>query len=291
MTKLAEAPGEVDLEEGLCTLRFQLQREEDAASEQAAAAAAAAGVVTIVVEVELGQQSTNYPFEPPVLRLLSGREHLPRANVSTDKDDGAAAGMVVVLPALAQWTPNTGLLDLLAALQEALGRGGQEEAEGESGGMTEAFEPGQALHTAKFRGPVFPCVVRQQGGGVLHRYVGVSDEWVLSLEADRTRMEWVAVVRAQPMLTVAKLKYRRGESITILFKGACGRHLLNKGGMDGMGGWMLNKSIDAIGLLCSHCFHQPHVTMTHRTNQTTPSGSCRWRRRPSAWRPSRRRSP
>jgi hypothetical protein len=226
---VSKAPGEeVDLAGGRCRLRFQLSTPalapappppsttEDAA--EAPPTAAPAPTDAVVVEVELGQEETNYPFQPPVLRLLSGRELLSRANVSTVSDDGQEA--TVVLPALLPegWTPNTSILDLLTALQEAVGW--QAQAEEEGGGMTEAFEVGQALHTAKFTVPIFPCVVRQQGGGTSHRYVGVvSEEWVLALEADRTRIDWVVVLRAMPVLHVAKLKYTRGERLTIIFKG------------------------------------------------------------------------
>lgn len=202
------AAAEIDLDKGVCSLRFQLRPPSAAAP-----APGAPGVLDVAVD--LGQQ-TNYPFAPPTIHVLSGQELLPRANV-------AARDGRVTLPALNDWTPKSSLLDLLAVLLVALERGnGEEEGEGEGGGgMTEAFVPGQALSTAKFVGPIFPCSVRQQGGQVLLRYVGVAaDEWMLLLEADRTRMEWVVVLRAEPVLNVAKLKYRRGEAITVVFKGA-----------------------------------------------------------------------
>lgn len=194
----------VSLEEGRCCLRFRLAKSAASTDEE-----------VLTVEIEPGH---HYPFEPPVVRLISGRELLPRANVSST-DEGR-----VLLPALVNWTPQSGVLALLEALSAALERGvgaqgEEEEAEEGGGGMPATFEPGQALDTAKLSGVLFPCSVRQQGGTVLHRYVGVLEDWVLLLEADKTRLNWVQVVRAAPLLQVAKLKYRRGESITVILKG------------------------------------------------------------------------
>lgn len=207
---VTEEDEDVSLGEGRCRLRFRLAKSPAAAGAASTEEESGRPASVVVVEVELGHTSTNYPFEPPVLTVLSGKELLPWANVSTT--DGR-----LLLPALTNWTPNTGLLDLLAALGEALKRG---EEEG-GGGMTDTFEPGQALDTAKFPGPLFPCSLRLQGGAVLHRYVGVLDDWVLLVEADKTRLEWVTVVRAASVLQVAKLKYRRGESISVILKGGC----------------------------------------------------------------------
>ena len=209
------------MEEGVCRLVFRLEPEADAAAAAAAAAAEdateAAPAVVVDVEVRLDREETNYPFQPPVLRVLAGGARwLPRSVVVPSADDADGGGRVQ-LPALGGevWTPNTSVLDLLAALKDALARGpDNDERETEDG-----YAPGQVLSTSTFVGTILPCTVRQQGGVVLPRFVGVVDDWVLQLEADRTRLEAAVVVRAERMLEVAKLRYRRGESLTVIFKG------------------------------------------------------------------------
>lgn len=207
---------DVRLEEGVCRLVFRLEADADAAVAAAAAEGATEAAHAVDVEVRLDREETNYPFQPPVLRVLAGGARLlPRSVVRpADDEDGGAR---VQLPALGgeAWTPNTSILDLLTALQEALARGADgADGEGEGG-----YAPGQVLSTRTFVGTVLPCTVRQQGGVVLPRYIGVADDWVLQLEADRTRLEAAVVVRAERMLEVAKLRYRRGESFTVFFKG------------------------------------------------------------------------
>lgn len=256
---------DVRLEEGVCGLVFRLEADADAAAAAAAAAedaTEAAPAVVVDIEVRLDRDETNYPFQPPVLRVLvGGARWLPRSVVVPSADDADGGGRVQ-LPALGGevWTPNTSVLDLLAALKEALARG----PDGDERETEDGYTPGQVLSTCTFAGIILPCTVRQQGGLVLPRYVGVADDWVLQLEADRGRLEAAVVVRAERMLDVAKLRYRRGESLTVIFKGT----------------WGVGVGVSIVRRLTpTHIYR-----CTHDQKQTTRGGTCRWRRRATAWR-------
>jgi hypothetical protein len=126
----------------------------------------------------------------------------------------------------------------------------------QEGGMTETFLPGQAINLDLLVGTIFPCYIKT-AQGLLNRYLGITDNWALELEAHKTRcvlpdrvreeiahsycaskviayqpdavrvwtssnlrrINWVTVLRAQELVGIQKLKFRRGISITILFKG------------------------------------------------------------------------
>lgn len=277
---------DVRLEDGVCRLVFRLVRPRPDASDEGAAAVAAAAAVSIDVDVRLDREESQYPFRPPVVRVLGGgAQWLPQSLVMAEKDDGGDddddGARRLRLPALeeAAWTPNAGVVDLLGALMEALARGpdGDGTEEEEAGGE---YGPGQVISTKAFGGTILPCTVRQQGGVVLPRYVGVADEWVLQLEADRTRLEAGVVVHAQPMLNVAKLKYRRGESLTVVFKGAYVYACL-------FGERMCERPSRPTD---RRAWHPQHPTQPKSTikRQTTRGGTCRWPRRGTAWRRSRR---
>jgi len=114
---------------------------------------------------------------------------------------------------LTAWTPKLGLADLMLAAAEAV----QAHAEGKDDDST-CFVPGQALNLELFGDMLFQGTVAQQGGGVLQRYLGVTDSWLVNVKAHETKLETVVVIKAQPQGQVSKLKYKRGVSISVEFR-------------------------------------------------------------------------
>ena len=140
----------------------------------------------------------------------------------------ATSDQVVLLPQL-EWTPKMGLPDVLTTVTNVVTNCsvGDSSKPGEP-----LYAPDQELNLDDLLVPaaattstttssssfLFPCSVTQQNGAILHRYLGLTDEWLLNLRAHETKMNHAVVCKAKELLQIHKLKYRREESISLVFR-------------------------------------------------------------------------
>jgi len=201
----------LDPERGVCKCTFRLmprlaEEEEEEDEEDLFLAGEESGVVVLELDASSTGTGVAYPFVSPALKVVRGVELLPNSVVRSEDQ-------TMLLPMLTAWTPKLGLADLMLAAAEFV----QAHAEGKDDEST-TFVPGQALKLEMFGDRLFQGTVAKQGGGVLQRYLGVTDTWLLSVKAHDTKLETVVVIKAQPQGQVSKLKYKRGVSISVEFR-------------------------------------------------------------------------
>ncbi len=190
----------LNLDQGLCRLQCQLlppgTKEEEVG-----------GMVVLDVdcsvrdEEDRGGVPTPYPFASPALVVVRGAEVLPASFVRS-RDNA------LVLPVLEAWTPNMGILEVLLAARDLL-----------LVKLPTRIARGQSLSLDLFADRLFPGAVVQQQGVLLSRYLGITENrWLCSVKAHETRLETVVVAKAQELLNVSKLKYKRAMSLSIEFR-------------------------------------------------------------------------
>jgi len=203
----------LDPERGVCKCTFRCMprlatgEEEEEDDEDSFLAEESGVVLQIDASSTAAGTGVAYPFVPPALKVLRGAELLSSSAVRSEDQ-------ALLLPMLTAWTPKLGLADLMLAAAEAV----QAHAEGKDDDST-CFVPGQALSSELFGDMLFQGTVAQQGGGVLQRYLGVTDSWLVNVKAHETKLETVVVIKAQPQGQVSKLEYKRGVSISVEFRG------------------------------------------------------------------------
>lgn len=188
----------LNLDQGLCRLQCRLlppgTKEEEVG-----------GMVVLDVDCSVRDEEDRgvvpYPFAPPALAVVRGAEVLPASFVRSCDN-------ALVLPVLEAWTPNMGILEVLLAARDLL-----------LVKLPTRIAPGQSLSLDLFDDRLFPGAVVQQQGVLLSRYLGITENrWLCSVKAHETRLETVVVVKAQELLAISKLKYKRALSLSIEFR-------------------------------------------------------------------------
>lgn len=205
----------LDPERGVCKCTFRLvprsaAGEEGEQQEEEDEDPFLAEETSVVLEIDASSSSTGtvaYPFVPPILKVVRGAELLPSSAIRSEDQ-------TILLPMLEAWTPKLGLAGLMLAAAEAV----QAYTDAKDDDSTTTFVPEQALSLELFGDRLFQGTVAQQGGGVLQRYLGVTDTYLLNVKAHAEKLETVVVVKAQPQAQVSKLKYKRGASISVEFR-------------------------------------------------------------------------
>eukprot|EP00612_Vaucheria_litorea_P007915 CAMPEP_0171480208 /NCGR_PEP_ID=MMETSP0946-20130122/5918_1 /TAXON_ID=109269 /ORGANISM="Vaucheria litorea, Strain CCMP2940" /LENGTH=434 /DNA_ID=CAMNT_0012011355 /DNA_START=24 /DNA_END=1328 /DNA_ORIENTATION=+ len=220
--KLVES--EMDENDGTCKALFsfvipleqavktELEKESESAEDKCS--------VNFSLEFDLDLR-TRYPFDPPRVKVVEGGNSLPIGTVSNQ---------ILVLPDAEGWTPSNTIIGTLQRLVEHIkaeyARLGQ-NGETPNDVLAEGFSAGQVVHVDNLRGALFPC--RKAGSGILKGagispgiYLAVKGQQILELSAHQTTLN-VAIVRNVYQITdLAKIRYSRGKSITLVMRGETG---------------------------------------------------------------------
>lgn len=154
---------------------------------------------------------TRYPFDPPILKVIEGASSVPSILISNN--------MLVLGGDMEGWTPSNTIHKVLQSIVRAVKEAGALSPGQFEGTIQGDFYVGQTLHTNQLPGAVHLCRRILGGGGyVLSRYVTVTHNQLLELEAHPAAMNLAIVVECHPLASIGQLRFKRGHSMVIVFK-------------------------------------------------------------------------
>lgn len=188
----------LDVEAETCTVRVRVVTDTLTASG-----------VPLELLFDLGFR-TNYPFNPPEIRIISGSEHVPRRLV----EDG-----ILNLALASNWTPSNVVKDILRNMGELI-RQSADAPRQEQQAQAVVYELGNKLPLSAFPEQTFECYPDSSWSKV---HLIVTPHQILEAST-RLGSSDVFVTNAHSLQALAKIKFKRDKTLTLYYQSGIVRH-------------------------------------------------------------------